>query len=308
MAHLPLWRAFLAVHTAGSLSGAARSLGVSQPTVSAQLQALEKLTGEQLFVRGARGVIPTPHADDLARRLTPAFEELEKALAGTDEDGAVAQPPVRVGGAAEVLGEVVAPALAGCLARGIRVNLTAGTTIELLDGVRAGLLDIAIVSERPRGRAVSGRPWVDETFVLVAAPEIASRVAVARPATLPPASAMFDDVPLLAYAQDVPVLRRFWRHVFGTRLEREPALVVPDLRALRQAAIAGAGATVLPSYLCRDALEAGTLVDIWPTDDPPINTLFLVTRHPTTSGRPHVEQVLQVLGSEVRPVIADEPG
>jgi DNA-binding transcriptional LysR family regulator len=308
MAHLPLWRAFLAVHTAGSLSAAARSLGVSQPTVSAQLQALEQLTGEQLFIRGARGVIPTPQADDLAQRLARPFAELAAALAGTDAEGTAEQPPVRIGGAAEVLGEVVAPALGRLFAHGVRAHMTAGTTAGLLESVRAGLLDIAIVSERPRGRAVFSRPWVDETFVLVAGPEIASRVAAAGPAALPLAPAMLDDVALLAYAQDVPVLRRFWRHVFGTRLEREPALVAPDLRALREAALAGAGATVLPSYLCRDALDAGTLVDICPTDDPPINTLFLVTRQPTASGRPHVERVMDLLRTDVREIIAGEPG
>ncbi|MCH6230600.1 LysR family transcriptional regulator [Microbacterium sp. CFH 31415] len=298
LAHLPLWRAFLAVHTTGSLSAAARSMGVTQPTVSAQLQALEHLVGEQLFLRGARGVLATPRADELAARIAGPFHALASALAG-DEDVTV-QPAVRIGGALELLSEVVVPSLSDDVARGVRIHVTPGPTTSLVEGVRAGILDAAIVSERPRGRSVLARPFVDETFVLVASPEVARAVA-SRPA-LP---AALDTTPLLAYAPDLPVLRRFWRHVFGSRLEREPSLVVPDLRALRDAAVSGAGATVLPSYLCRAALNRGDLVDLCPTDDPPINTLFTVTRH-TAAERPNVQRVLGVLMGRVKEVIADE--
>jgi DNA-binding transcriptional LysR family regulator len=64
-------------------------------------------------------------------------------------------------------------------------------------------------------------------------------------------------------------------------------LVAPDLRALRAAALAGAGATVLPRYLCEGDLTAGRLVDLRPTDDPPINTLYLAARAAAGS-EPHI--------------------
>ncbi|MGW9112251.1 LysR family transcriptional regulator [Microbacterium sp. NPDC055683] len=271
---LPLWRAFLAIHAAGSLSGAARTLGLTQPAVTAQLQALERAQGQRLFERGARGVIPTPHADALAARLAAPFAGVAAALGGGD--GARSpQPPVRVGGAAELLAEIVAPALAPLVADGVRVHTTPGLSAALVDALRAGALDLVVASERPRGRSVVSAPLSDEVFVLVAAP---------RWATAP-----LDDTPLLSYAHDVPILRRVWRHVLGARLEREPAVIAPDLRALRRAAVAGAGATALPLHLCRDDLADGRLVDLAPTDDPPINTLFL-TRRPGALA-PHVERV-----------------
>lgn len=273
-------------------------MGVTQPTVSAQLQALEHLLGEQLFVRGARGVVPTSRSDELAARIAGPFQEVASALAGSED--VTVHPPVRIGGPAELLSEVVVPSLSDDVASGVRIHVTPGLTASLVDGVRAGILDAAIVSERPRGRSVLARPFVDETFVLVASPEVAR--AVASRSALP---AALDTTPLLAYAHDLPVLRRFWRHVFGNRLEREPSLVVPDLRALRDAAVAGAGATVLPSYLCRTALSNGALVDLCPTDDPPINTLFCVTRH-TVAERPNVQRVLGVIMGRVKEVIADE--
>lgn len=55
-------------------------------------------------------------------------------------------------------------------------------------------------------------------------------------------------------------------------------LVVPDLRGLLAAATSGIGATVLPRYLVADDLADGRLVELLPTEDPPINTLYLAVR------------------------------
>ncbi len=85
-------------------------------------------------------------------------------------------------------------------------------------------------------------------------------------------------VPLVAYAEDLPILRRYWRHVFRTRLTARPAVVVPDLRGVLAAVVAGAGATVLPRYLCEAELASGALVELLTPEDPPINTGFLVAR------------------------------
>lgn len=58
-------RTFLAVLEEGSLSGAARRLGVSQPTVRSRIEALEGALGAVLFTRSVRGLAPT----DIARAL-----------------------------------------------------------------------------------------------------------------------------------------------------------------------------------------------------------------------------------------------
>ena len=46
---------FLAVAREQSISAAAKSLHLSQPTLSTQLRALEEELGKQLFVRGSKG-------------------------------------------------------------------------------------------------------------------------------------------------------------------------------------------------------------------------------------------------------------
>ena len=61
-----LVQSFLAVLDAGSLMGAARRLGSTQPTLSRQIALLEAQLGAPLFERTGRGVVPTALAQALA--------------------------------------------------------------------------------------------------------------------------------------------------------------------------------------------------------------------------------------------------
>lgn len=60
---------FLAAHQHGSLLGAARALGISQPTVGRHVTLLETQLGTPLFERTGRGLAPTP-ATTGCRRFT----------------------------------------------------------------------------------------------------------------------------------------------------------------------------------------------------------------------------------------------
>src|SRR6185437_12637693 len=71
-----LWRSFGAVVEAGSLSGAARKLGLSQPTLGRHIEALEQALGLALFDRTLQGLKPT----DTALRLYEPVAGAERAL------------------------------------------------------------------------------------------------------------------------------------------------------------------------------------------------------------------------------------
>ena len=72
-----LYRTFLVVLQEGSLSGAARRLDLTQPTVTRHIDALEKSTGVDLFLRTQRGLTPT----DMALKLVPHAETLAATAA-----------------------------------------------------------------------------------------------------------------------------------------------------------------------------------------------------------------------------------
>ncbi|WP_433522859.1 LysR family transcriptional regulator [Nocardia pseudovaccinii] len=290
-------RTFLAVHRAGSVTAGARLVGLSQPTVTTQLQALEKRLGYRLFERLPRGVASTTAAVELAARVGGPLDALDGVTVRAEPAEPVPQPPVRLAGPAELLAVQALPALAPLIERGVRLTVTAGLSEELLAGLRAGHYDLIVSTVRPRGRALVAEPLADEEFVLVAAPQLAARIDTARLRTDGPT--VLTGLPLVSYSAELPILRRYWRHVFGVRLAAEAAVVVADLRAITATIAAGAGISVLPRYLCAPELAAGTLVPLLEPDDPPINTGFLV-RRPGTTSRPHIDLVHNHLRSAAR--------
>lgn len=128
--------------------------------------------------------------------------------------------------------------------------------------------------------------------MLVASPAWAERIGKGRVAA--EGYAALHGVPLVSYAEDLPIARRYWRHVFGTRLGGQAAITVPDLRGVLAAVVAGAGITVLPRYLCLDELASGALVPLPAPEDPPINTSYL-TRRPGSPDNPYVTLVRERL-------------
>ena len=102
------YRTLLEVLAEGSLSGAARTLGLSQPTVGRHIEALEAELGTPLFTRSTGGLAPTdaalalrPHAEAMAA----AAEALVRTASG--ERNAV-RGVIRVT-AAEIVGVEVLP-------------------------------------------------------------------------------------------------------------------------------------------------------------------------------------------------------
>lgn len=288
---LSLLRTFLAVHRAGSFTAAARLLGLSQPSVTTQMRSLEEQLGRELFERRPRGVMPTSVADELAAQVAAPLDAL---AAVTDRGPGADQPPepVHLAGPAELLCTRALSALAPLTERGVRLRVTTGLTDELLAGLRGGRFDLVIATTRPRGRTLTSVPLSDEEFVLVASPEWAARIGPERVAAEGPAA--LHGVPLVSYADDLPIARRYWRHVFGVRLTGRAAITVPDLRGVLAAVAAGAGITVLPRYLCADELASGALVPLLSPEDPPINTAHLAQR-PGVSDNPHVALVRERL-------------
>jgi len=151
-----LYRSFLGILRAGSLSGAARLLGLTQPTVGRHLDALEQGIGMVLFVRSQHGLSPTREAE----ALRPYAEAMESASAAllrvmSSQQGVV-RGTVRITASEVVSVEVLPPILA-------RLREThAELTIELVATDRMEDLlqrdaDIAVRMARPSQSALVAR-------------------------------------------------------------------------------------------------------------------------------------------------------
>jgi DNA-binding transcriptional LysR family regulator len=154
-----LYRAFLGVLREGSLSGAARALGVAQPTVGRHVAALEGALGLVLFTRSQAGLLPTEAAHALrphAEAMEHTAAALERAASGLRERVDAAAGTIRIS-VSEVVGVEVMPAIVADLAR-----RHPALTIELVLSNRVHDLlqreaDIAVRMTAPRQEQLVAR-------------------------------------------------------------------------------------------------------------------------------------------------------
>jgi DNA-binding transcriptional LysR family regulator len=180
---------------------------------------------------------------------------------------------VHLAGPPELTTTCVLPSLAGLVGDGLRLRVTLGRPAEqLLAGLEAGTFDIVVSTIEPIGGTVVASRLLEEEFVLVAA----AGTPVDRERLRRDPSAL-DGLPLIAYAEDLPIIRRYWRVVFGVPPPRGPAVVVPDLRGVLAVTTAGGGVTVLPRYLCARPLASGRLIVLLEPASPPTNTVYLAS-------------------------------
>ena len=129
-------RTFLAVLEAGSLSAAARRLGVTQPTVRARIEALERALGTALFTRSANGLAPTAQARELGAPARAMAHASDVFLRTASAPAGKAAGSVRIG-VAELVGVCVLPPMLAAL----RASHPALVPELVLDDVPADVLD-----------------------------------------------------------------------------------------------------------------------------------------------------------------------
>lgn len=103
-------RAFLAVMETGSLSAAARRLGLSHPTMRARIEGLEAVLGTVLFTRSVHGLVPTPTAEAMAAPARAMAHASEAMLRAASADSALAAGRVRLS-VSEFVGIEVVPSM-----------------------------------------------------------------------------------------------------------------------------------------------------------------------------------------------------
>jgi DNA-binding transcriptional LysR family regulator len=266
-------RTFVAIYRSGSVSGGASQRNLSQPAASQQLAALERRIGLPLFIRTPRGVEPTRQGQELHARVAESLDRLEDVLVGLDGGPVAADPAIRFGSSAEFFAFAVLP----------RFNsdapaLTArfGPDDQILDLLEHGEVDVAVTSITPGRRSLTSTPIGTKRFVLVGPPALAPALPFESPERL---GSWLSGKPWVAFSAELPLTRRFWQSAFGHPFDADLRLVAPDLRVVAAAVADGLGISLLPTFVCRDALTLGSVVELHPvTDSMPIEPWFACTR------------------------------
>ncbi|WP_416795361.1 LysR substrate-binding domain-containing protein [Ciceribacter azotifigens] len=247
---------FVRVVELGGLAAAARSLDLSPAMVSKHLGHLEKRTGARLLNRTTRQVRVTEAGALYFERCTRVLREIETAEAEAGADSARPQGTLRVTAPTEFGNRQLPVILASFLERHPDIDLVLDLSNRSVDIVQEGF-DVAIRIARSLDTGLVGRRMALSRFHLVASPAYLERNG--RPQT----PAAIADHACLTFA--VPQPWTTWSLERDGREEQvriSPRMLSTSAEALLQAALAGAGIGLLPSFVCSEALASGDLVPL----------------------------------------------
>ncbi|NJM06416.1 LysR family transcriptional regulator [Candidatus Gracilibacteria bacterium] len=284
------YRSFLVIYRVGTVTGAAEERGLTQPALTQHLAGLEAVVGEPLFTRTARRMLPTERGKALYTQVVGAIEVLDRVSLALRRS-TTSLPEVRLGTPREYFSAL---ALRQLTPLPLRLWTQFGIARVLLEALRVGDLDLVIATERLNLREIEYRTLFKEEFVLVAS--LALVPPLAQPETAAQRALLAEwalSQPWVAYARDLPIIRRFWRQCFGARPTIEPHLIIPDLAVLAQTVSLGY-LSVLPAYLCAEQVLSGHLNCLWAPDPPVTNDLWLAYRTRDRQ-RPEVQRAVDAL-------------
>ena len=267
-------RLLVEIERRGSVSAAARAIGIGQPTASQHLRLLETAAGRRLVERDRRGSRLTEAGRLLAARARDALSALETAdeelraldglLSGTIHLGASTAP-----------GAYLLPEVLGCFRReypGVTVDVEVAASGEILRRLLEGRVQLAVVGAQDADPRIALEPFLEDEIV-----------GIAKPGLLPLQDGKLDP------------------HLIGelTLLSREAEsssreLVEAELRsagvwprdrwelgapeAVKRAAREGLGIAFLSRYAVAEEVAAGTLESFRLAGRQPLRRNFFVAR------------------------------
>jgi DNA-binding transcriptional LysR family regulator len=152
-----------------NVTRAGQRLGLSQPAMSHALIRLRHMLKDDLFIRSPKGMLPTPRAEEIASPLRRTLDGLQQSLEPTQFDPSEAKRMFRIAVdnyAAIVLVAPVATRIAN-IAPEVTLEFRPSGTLDVLDLLDRGQLDLAIGSVAKQGERFSGRPLMQDKFVCV---------------------------------------------------------------------------------------------------------------------------------------------
>jgi LysR family transcriptional regulator, nitrogen assimilation regulatory protein len=235
------------------MTRAADHLNVAQPALGLQIRQLEEDLGSVLLIRHSRGVEPTPAGLVL-------FERAQKILAMVDETRT--EMLALRGPTSETLRLGLTPSIMNLIGYELLVearedipqvflSVTEELGYALIDAMKRGELDLALVYEVDDEPALSARPIFEEELLFVTAL-----------GDVPPGPISFADA--LSYPQILPCERDLVRKIIAGVAARQGlklrlAFEVNSPAAIKTMVLREGASTIVPYGVAADEIKAGRL-------------------------------------------------
>jgi DNA-binding transcriptional LysR family regulator len=248
---------FIEIARLGTMRRAADSLSISQPALTARLQALEEELGVALFRRTHTGMLLTPGGRAFLPHADRAIEAIQSgvSLIRELEHGVIGELALAVAPAvsAYILPEILVRFTA--MYPDVRLRVRTGHSEEIVDLVVRGEVELGIVRQLHDAR-VRSRPLYEDELMLIAPPDH------------PFAKAGSIDVSEVSRAQLILFDRTSSYYELTNALFRVAGVVprgiteVDNIEAAKRMVERGLGVALLPGTAVADALGAGNLCEV----------------------------------------------
>jgi LysR family hydrogen peroxide-inducible transcriptional activator len=271
-------RYLVALADEGHFAHAAEVCHVGQPTLSTQIKKLEDHLGVMLFDRSQRRVAPTAIGEQIVNRARVALQEIDKIrdLVATGQDS---MSGVLRLGAIPTIAPYLLPLLLAAIHTSypkLRLFLREDLTARLLEQLRIGRIDAALMALPVRGEGLEAEALFNEPFLLA--------LPAGHPLTEKKEVREKDlSSHCILLLEEGHCLRDQALAICGSmrRIESDE-VTATSLETLRQMVAVGVGCTLLPALATAPGVGSihGDLIEMRPFADPaPSRTIALLWRH-----------------------------
>jgi len=267
-------RCFLAAAERLNFRAAARVVALTPAALSQRIRLLEQQLGASLFQRTTRSVQLTPAGQALLPRARACLAEAAACVQAVRGEGAPPAVELTLGTRFELGMSWIVPLLPAMKATlpQVTMHLFFGSGHEIVERLRAGLIDCAVTSAQVADVRLAGARLHEERYAMVAAPRLLRRSPLSRPEHAASHVLLDIDVGLPLFrsfsaAEGAPALPRF----AGYRWLGLGA-------AVKALVLAGEGVAVLPEYMIEAELRRRQLRRVFPGVTPRPDYFRLVHR------------------------------
>ena len=267
----------------GSVSAAARAIGIGQPTASEHLRILEGAAGQRLVERHGRGSTLTEAGELLARHGAQVLQTLAAAEEELRRLSGLEAGTIRLG-ASTTPGVYLLPDTLGCFRRdhpNVTVEVEIASTGAILERLLAGRVQLALVGETEPDERVELEPFIDDEIIGVARPRLLALRDGRAGAT------QLADQTLLLREPASSTRRVTQRALAAAGIWPARTWELESSEAIKRAAREGLGIAFLSRYAVAEEIERGELEAFRLAGRPPLERTLSVARlarRPLTPG------------------------
>ncbi|MBO9613228.1 MAG: LysR family transcriptional regulator [Dyadobacter sp.] len=273
-------RTFKAIYETGTLSAAAQELFISQPGVSLHLNSLEAYTGHKLFDRSPRKMVPTEKGKVLYNFVLDPLRKLEAVEQHFHKSSKSERPTISVGMCFETFQYTLEEHIASLP---FNLIIKFGEYPQMQQDLDNGLLDLIVTPQQGQQQNLQYKPFSKERIVLIAGGQTDTEPLIdlfAQPNKSEAANWLKQQI-WYSTAADMEHLKNFWLKNFDQHPDFRPNYIVPNICSIIRCLSDGEGFSIVPHFLCVEAIEAGQIQLVWEGKTPLENTLYFGTRKKT---------------------------